>query len=73
MKSSFKKPMKEIVDRVDLKDLGTPSVLLDDREVRKIKAQGIGTREVIESCFYGYLYFQLEASPQDPSCRYEES
>ena len=26
-----------------------------------------------QPCFYGYLYFQLEASPQDPSCRYEES
>ena len=56
MKSSFKKPMKEIVDRVDLKDLGASSVLLDDREVRKLKAKGIGTREVIESCFYGYLF-----------------
>ncbi len=48
--------MKEIVDRVDLKDLGTSSVLLDDREVRKLKAKGIGTREIIESCFYGYLF-----------------
>lgn len=45
-----------MVERVNLKDLGTSSVLLDDREVRKIKAKGIGTREVIESCFYGYLF-----------------
>ena len=56
LKSSFRKPTKEAVEKVDLKDLGSPSALLHDIEVRKIKAQGVCTRDIIESCFYGYLF-----------------
>ncbi len=58
MKSSVKKPTKEIIDMIDLENLDT-AIPLGKMDIRKLNVHGTDTRGVIESCFYGYLFMSV--------------